>query len=167
MGVGRHGQLFDVAVGEFDQAIGVVCQPQVFLVAPAALTRQEVAQQRVERSLRSRRRRDHLGHNGRPLVNQLRRWDWGESRLSCRRKALVILDVIAEMDQRQKHHQMVPYHPQQFPFLLIQPNDPTAHSVVAAKRSVQACSFFKSVRIRAAMASRWSAGSFCISENTC
>ena len=29
----------------------------------------------------------------------------------------------------EKHHQVASYHPQQFPFALLQPNDPTAHQL--------------------------------------
>ena len=43
-----HGQFLDTAVGELDQAAGVVREPKVLFVAPIALGRHGVAQEGVE-----------------------------------------------------------------------------------------------------------------------
>ena len=47
---GGRGQFLDTAVGEIDQAAGVVREPKVLFVAPITLRRHGVAQEGVERA---------------------------------------------------------------------------------------------------------------------
>ena len=56
VGGGGHRQFLDAAVGDFDEAVALVGEPQVGGFVPRALGWQNLAQQRVQRLLRGRRR---------------------------------------------------------------------------------------------------------------